>query len=535
MSRRIAHTTPHRRALVLLTIVTLVVGAGAAVQAAPGGTEPGAEPVPRPEYVDDARSFVADVDFQSSQSGTGAGAVIANVATPGTEHLRRDLVVTTEGGGTVLKSATMPSPAIAHAHGVGFFDQPGRYPILMPYDSKAEILRLATPGGATVATVDVTPAVAAFCQQNPDDVSCSHDAAMSLTAAPEPVPAGTTLVYTPSVRNNGPGPAFGTTADLTLPLPAATPLPQGCTGDLGKPSCALGRVHPGASKSLQLGVPVPPGFLNGRGQKATITASGAVRTVGGKDANGANNGASRTVEVIAVSDLGVTKTGSRPAATAAESVEYTITATNAGPSDADLMTLVDALPDPKEAAFDTATATDGGTCGRDAALNRLTCTWPAPVGVGASRTVTVRVTVTDTGQASTFTDEASVSSVSVDPVPANNQASVTTRVTPAPTRVTPTPIVARLLPGVDIYILTLTAKVERTDTGRPVVGRSVRFVADNGTNLCTATTGADGVARCPGLLYTVAALLSLGYTVHWAGDTRYLPASGRGPIIQLGG
>jgi hypothetical protein len=124
--------------------------------------------------------------------------------------------------------------------------------------------------------------------------------------------------------------------------------------------------------------------------------------------------------------------------------------------------------------------------------------------------------------------------VSVDPVPANNQASVTTNVIPAPTKVTPTPILVRLLPGVDIYILTLTAKVERTDTGRPVVGRSVQFVTDNGTNLCTSTTGTDGVARCPGLLYTLAALLSLGYNVNWAGDTRYLPASGRGPVIQLG-
>ncbi|GAA0912198.1 hypothetical protein GCM10009558_019260 [Virgisporangium aurantiacum] len=533
MNRRIAHTTRRRRAVVLFAVVTLVVGGGFAAAAAPGGTEPGTEPVPRPEYIDDARSFVADVDFRSSQSGTGAGAVVANVATPGTEHLRRDLVVTTEGGGAVLRSATMPSPATAYAHGVGSFDQPGRYPVLAPYDSRAEILRLATPGGATVATVDVTPAVAAYCQQHADDASCGHDAAMSLTAAPEPVPAGTTLVYTPSVRT-GPGPAFGTTADLTLPLPAAAPLPDGCTGEPGRPSCALGRVHPGASKSVQLGVPVPPGFLNGRGQRATITASGAVRTVGGRDADGANNAASRTVEVIAVSDLGVTKTGSRPGATAGEVVEYTIKATNAGPSDADRMTLVDALPAAGEAAFGTATATDGGVCGRDSALNKLTCTWPAPVGVGASRTVTVRVTVTDTGQASTFTDEASVSSVSVDPVPGNNKASVTTGVIAAPTRVTATPILVRLLPGVDIYILTLTGKVERTDTGAPVVGRSVRFVADNGMNLCTATTGTDGVARCPGLTYTLAALLSLGYTVNWAGDTRYLPASGRGPIIQVG-
>lgn len=534
MNRRIAHTTPHRRPLVLLVSATLVVGAGFAASAAPGGTDLAADAVPRPEYVDDARSFVADVDFRSSQAGTGAGVVVANVATPGTEHLRRDLVVTTEGGGAVLRSATMPNPAIAHAHGVGFFDQPGRYPVLVPYDSKAETVRLATPGGATVATVDVTPAVAAFCQQNAGDASCAHDAALSLTAAPEPVPAGTTLVYTTSVRNNGPAPAFGTTPDLTLPLPVGAPLPDGCTGEPVRPSCALGRIHPGTSKSLQLGMPVPPGFLNGRGQRATVTASGAVRTVGGRDADSANNAASRTVEVVAVSDLGVTKTGSRPGATAGEQVEYTITATNAGPSDADRMTLVDALPAPTEAAFVTATATDGGTCGRDSAANKLTCTWPAAVGVGARRTVTVRVTVTDTGQASTFTDKASVSSVSVDPVPANNEALVTTGVIAAPTKVTATPIVARLLPGVDIYILTLTAKVERADTGAPVVGRPVRFVADNGTNLCTATTGTDGVARCPGLTYTLAALLGLGYTVNWAGDTRYLPASGRGPIIQVG-
>jgi hypothetical protein len=176
-------------------------------------------------------------------------------------------------------------------------------------------------------------------------------------------------------------------ADLTFPFPPADPLPPGCARDAAnatKLSCALGRIHPGASTNMTVAVPIPAGFPNGRGQRLTVSATGAVGAVGGSHVD---------------------------------------------------------------------------------------------------------------------------------------ETAVTTRVIAVPTKVTPTPVLTRLLPGVDIYVFVLTARLARADNDRPVVGRSLQFRTGgnvgSGTLLCTAVTDSGGVARCPGVLRTVGALLGLGYNVTW--------------------
>ncbi|HET9257420.1 MAG TPA: DUF11 domain-containing protein [Pseudonocardiaceae bacterium] len=533
-------STRRLAAVITGACVVALVGGVVHAQAGPGGDDPRVEPIPKPEYIDDARSFVADVDFRNALSGAGAGVVIANVSTPGTEHLRSDVIVRSEGGGQVMRSTTMPHPAFAQAEGTIDFFQAGRYQVLVPFDTKIERIRLATPDGATIATVDTNPAVATLCAQTPDDPGCRYDLAIAATSAPEPVAAGTTLTYTIPVQNRGPGPAFGAKADITLPAPPSDPLPTGCTHDAAdatKLVCALGRIHPGATTTLTVNVPIPAGFLNGRGQRATVSATGTVSAAGGRDADGTNDSATQTSTVVAVSDLGVTKTGSRPDATANDPVTYTVTVANAGPSDADRLIVTDNLPDPGEGQFTNVAASDGGACTRNAATNQLTCSWPTPLPAGRTRTVTVGVTVTDTGSANQITDQASAASVSTDPVAGNDRASATTRVILVPTTVTPTPVLTRLLPGVDIYVFVLTARLARADDNRPVAGRSLEFRTGhngNGTLLCTAVTDSTGVARCPGVLRTVGALLGLGYTVTWAGDGRYLPGSGQGQIVTIG-
>jgi hypothetical protein len=100
-----------------------------------------------------------------------------------------------------------------------------------------------------------------------------------------------------------------------------------------------------------------------------------------------------------------------------------------------------------------------------------------------------------------------------------DETAVTTRVIAVPTKVTPTPVLTRLLPGVDIYVFVLTARLARADNDRPVAGRSLQFRTGgnvgSGTLLCTAVTDSGSVARCPGVLRTVGALLGLGYKVTW--------------------
>lgn len=67
----------------------------------------------------------------------------------------------------------------------------------------------------------------------------------------------------------------------------------------------------------------------------------------------------------------------------------------------------------------------------------------------------------------------------------------------------------------------------------PLAGKTVSFKAGN-TPLGTAVTNANGVATCQATLArTLAGLLSLGYTVAFAGDATYEPSSGSGGILGL--
>jgi hypothetical protein len=198
-----------RRARVPVLVVAfsaLVIGA---IQAVAGAADPLTDPVPQPEYVDDARSFVAEIDFESAESGTSAGVVVANVATPGTAFLKPDLTVSSIADGAVLRSTTMPNPALAYAEGAGFLGQPGRGQVLVPYDSRVEEIKLANEAGATVATIDTTQAVRDYCVAHPDDPDC-RESDLSVDAVEATAPLfgviGTpvTITVTSTVSNAGP-------------------------------------------------------------------------------------------------------------------------------------------------------------------------------------------------------------------------------------------------------------------------------------------------------------------------------------------
>jgi hypothetical protein len=74
------------------------------------------------------------------------------------------------------------------------------------------------------------------------------------------------------------------------------------------------------------------------------------------------------------------------------------------------------------------------------------------------------------------------------------------------------------------------AHLTRTDTGAPVVGRTVSFVA-GGRVQCTAVTDSGGLAQCGGLISSLVAIVGLGYDAVFVGDFDYLPSSDHGPII----
>jgi uncharacterized repeat protein (TIGR01451 family) len=198
-----------------------------------------------------------------------------------------------------------------------------------------------------------------------------------------------------------------------------------CTGTTTI-SCSIGGLANGAAATVTV---VATATTAGT---VTNTATVASTTT---DPNPANNSASATITVTAAptADLAIAKTGPATAFVSIP-VTYTVVATNHGPNTATGATVTDTLP--AALTFSSASSSQG-TCVNGGALS---CSVGTLAG-GASATITVVVTPNQTG---TATNTATVSANESDPNLANNSASATTTILPAPTgllRVTTSPAV----------------------------------------------------------------------------------------------
>lgn len=519
-----------------------LIGAAAAAAFAVGisgqwatgaGTDPTTEPVPQPEYVDDARSFAAMLDFTSGTSATPASVTVVNGVRPGTEHLHRDLLVSSRAGDAILDEFTVPNPSTALMHGVGEIFQAGRQLLMVPFDTRADsIVVTDIASGQQVVAIDTAGAIGQVCTATPTAPECAYDLTTELTAGPDPVPAGTPLGYVLTVRNTGTGPALGTNAVVTLPF-APVEVPAGCTAAGVELTCALDRISAGGSTTVSVSVTVPAGHANGGTGTSTVETSATATSSVWAESDTDDNPSSLTSAVVAVSDLAVTKTGVPAEATANDPVTYTVGVSNAGPSDADVLRVTDQLPPAAEAGFVSAEL-PGGTCttaGTPPAS--VTCELSTPLAPGGQVTMMVVVAISDTGVATAILDAAEASSASTDPVAGNNRAEAGTGVLLAPTGLAVDPVILRVKPlTLEVNLGQLSAVLSRGDREAPVAGRVLRFEA-GGRLLCTAVTDATGRATCTGLSVSLAALLNFGYTVRFEADGRYLPVEQDGELVVV--
>jgi uncharacterized repeat protein (TIGR03803 family) len=115
------------------------------------------------------------------------------------------------------------------------------------------------------------------------------------------------------------------------------------------------------------------------------------------------------------------------------------------------------------------------------------------------------------------------------------QRSINLSVLKAATQLSVHPLIASLLPGIGLN-LDFSADLVNISIkpAAGIAGRSVVFTA--GTTRCTAMTDAAGHAQCSAALAaTLAGILNLGYSGAFAGDQDYLPSSGSGSLVTLGG
>ncbi len=232
-------------------------------------------------------------------------------------------------------------------------------------------------------------------------------------SGPATITAGTDVTYTVTLTNNGPSTASNVA--LTDDVPAGMTFvsatqntgPTFICGGGATITCTIGTFAPSATATFTFVMHVAPSATGSIDNVATVAATTA-------DPAGGNNTSTVSSTVTTSANLAVVKSG--PAsAVAGETVTYTITASNAGPSTAVNVTVSDILP--PNTTFVSATP----NCSE--AAGTITCTI-ASFDPSATATFTFVFAVSPTATGSVV-NTASITSPTPDPAPTNNSSTTT--------------------------------------------------------------------------------------------------------------
>jgi len=290
---------------------------------------------------------------------------------------------------------------------------PGRF--IFPFQptlKRAEFIDIPTSN--TLITVDLQPAIDAFCADHPTDPECLADLSVTKADHPDPVVAGTTLTYTLIVTNSGPVAATGVILTDSLParlvFDSAASSPE-CTAVTSTVTCNLGDLPDTTSRTVTIVVVVDPATPDN-----TIVTNTAFVSANQSDPDLSDNATEQDTTVIRRTDLSVAKVSSATQVHIGESLTYTITVTNHGPSVASGVILTDSLP--LGVSFMSATTSHGSGCGLVG--GNLVCNLGS-LAVGQTTTVTILTTVGC--NAAEMTNVAEVAGNETDPNLTNNHAS----------------------------------------------------------------------------------------------------------------
>ncbi|MGH8106231.1 MAG: Calx-beta domain-containing protein, partial [Arenimonas sp.] len=267
-------------------------------------------------------NLVFDVSFARTANGT----VQVNFATAdGTATLANNDYTNTTGivqfAGNTSGTKTVTIPIIADTN-----DEP---------NETFTVTISAPTGGSTITTAVGTGTI------NNDDLPV--DLSITKTDGVASVAAGGSATYTITASNAGPGNASNATVVDNFPA-SLTGVTWTCAGAGGGICPASG------SSNINSAVNLPNGASVTFTASATVSsaASGSISntatiTNSGSDTNPGNNSATDTDTVTQQADVTITKTDGVASVIAGSSVTYTITASNAGPSDT-TATVADTFP-----------------------------------------------------------------------------------------------------------------------------------------------------------------------------------------------
>jgi uncharacterized repeat protein (TIGR01451 family) len=248
-------------------------------------------------------------------------------------------------------------------------------------------------------------------------VEAAADLLVTKTGSPDPVTAGEALTYTITVQNQGPSDAVNTTLTDTVPTDLQSPeysADGGQTWGSWTGSLPLGTLTASGSQQVLIRGTVAPSFSG----TLSNTAGASADTI---DPVSENDSATAETTVEGWADLAVTKAddGYDPTL-AGNSMTYTITVQNQGPSNAVDVTLSDTVP---PQMLSPEYSLDGG-------VNWDPWTGSLPLGTmspGSSEEVLIRSKI-DPLTTGTISNTATVSSNTDDPVAGNNSATEETTI-----------------------------------------------------------------------------------------------------------
>ncbi|MBV8517454.1 MAG: DUF11 domain-containing protein [Acidobacteria bacterium] len=329
------------------------------------------------------------------------------------------------------------------------------------------------------------------------------DISVAISDSPDPVGAGGNITYTESVTNNSTNiPAYGVTLTQTTP-PGTTfvsmtpPAGWSCTtpavGGTGTITCTIAAgtaLAAGATTgNFQLVVKTSTALAD----PTTITQSVTTATTN-PETNTANNTASTTTTVHKT-DVQITKTGSPDPIFFGQTITYTLTAKNNGPTIATGVVVSD--PIPSGVSF-TNVSPGSPTC--TFASGTVTCNY-ASLAVNATQVITITGTITvNTTQ---VTNTATVAINESETNTTNNSASFVSNV-PAPT-----------------FARVLSLDAEQDGNGHVVVSWKTSFESDNlGFNLYRQRSGGEREKINPYVIagsafFTASRRLESGRSYQW--------------------
>ncbi|MCI0489543.1 MAG: HYR domain-containing protein [Blastocatellia bacterium] len=342
--------------------------------------------------------------------------------------------------GVTFTSAAMGGATGNTASGAGNINDTVNMPVgsSITYTVMATIDPAATGTLSNTATVTVPagvsdPVPANNSATDTDTLTPEGDLSVTKTNGVTTAVPGTPTTYTIVVSNAGPSAVVGATVTDTFPaaLTGVTYTSVAAGGATGNTASGSGNINDtvdmpvGSSITYTVMANIDPAATGTLSNTATVTAP-----VGFTDTMPGNNSATDTDTLTPEGDLSISKSDAPDPIFAGNNITYTINFTNNGPSDAQSVTVTDAVP--ANTTFVSAMVTMGsgwGTTAPGVGMTGNVVFSKATVAAGETATFQVVVNVNSgTPHNTIITNSATAASTTTDPNPGDNTGTAMTTV-----------------------------------------------------------------------------------------------------------